>query len=575
MSALAITFGGYSLAGVKAENQDAFSALMPAGHDCQSKGFVACIADGLSCASHAKNAAQLVVTQFVSDYFSTPATWSTEKSANQVITSMNSWMFAQSETLAREPEQWFTTFTSLIVKSATGYVFHVGDSRLSVFKQGKLQAVTRDHNQGRATKQAVLTRALGADFRLSVDLHQLSLEVGELYLLTTDGLHDVLTAQYISQQLALLPEKPNKQCLEQASNQLVADALAHGSEDNISCLLVYIEQLPKHQQQEVEQALLSKTVLPALDVGMKLDGYQISKVLHQTPRSHLYLVKQSDAEQPLVLKVPSVNFADDAIYLQGFIREAWLGEQLNHPNIMKIKASSQNSQYLYHFCEYIEGQTLTAWMHDHPTPTLGQVRDIVEQIISALRALQRLDVVHRDLKPDNIMIDAFGKITLIDYGSAFVASLAENNDTLEEQVPQGSLDYIAPETLLHLTTSHQSDLFALGVICYQLLCGTLPYKPMSRYQANRVKAEYWQYRSIRQNRAELPIWLDLALKKATEPMPNRRYQAYSEFLADLTQPNQSALESYQNQPLLTRDPVRFWQAFSGFLAICLLISLLN
>jgi serine/threonine protein kinase len=253
---------------------------------------------------------------------------------------------------------------------------------------------------------------------------------------------------------------------------------------------------------------------------------------------------------------------------------------------MKIKRGSEKSKFLYHVCEYIDGQTLSQWMFDNPEPNLGQVRDIVEQIIIALRSFQRLDVVHRDLKPDNIMIDTYGKVFLIDYGTALIASLAENDSVLAETVPQGTLNYIAPETLLSLHADQQSDLFSLGVITYEMLCGQLPYKPMPVSVSNShncksketKKSQYdysqWHYRSIRQFRTDLPFWLDMVLSKATQADPKLRMQAFSELKADLSKPTDSAFDDYKSQPILQRNPVLFWQGATLLFAVLWTTSLI-
>ncbi|NMP32451.1 bifunctional protein-serine/threonine kinase/phosphatase [Thalassotalea sp. M1531] len=572
---LVVRFGGYSCAGEKAENQDAFSAFSPDNYELNAKGFVATLADGVSSANKAKEAAQLAVTQFIQDYYSTPETWSTQKSAAKVMTSLNEWMFSKSEAFHSNNQQWLTTLSSLIIKSTTGYIFHVGDSRISQFRNGQYSALTRDHNRKHGGQHLVLTRALGADYRLKVDAHQIALKVGDIYLLSCDGFHDFLSEQDICQALAEIGDKPSNNRLEALSKNLVETALNNGSDDNVSCLLVAVESLPVRQFSELERDLLNKRVLPALDVGMKLDGYEVLKKIHESTRSHLYLVQHKEEETPLVLKVPSLNFSEDVIYLQGFMREAWLGERVNHKNIMKIKRGIENSQYLYHFCEYIPGQTLSEWVFDNPKPSISQIRDIIKQIITALRVFQRLDVVHRDLKPENIMIDEFGKITLIDYGTALIASLEENADSIDEEIPQGSLNYIAPETLISMKADHHSDLFSLGVIAYQLLTGELPFKPMTRNEALSADYENWLYRPIKQYRDDIPLWLDFALKKATEPNPRARYQAYSEFEADICKPNVSAVEEYKSLPILQRDPVLFWQGMSFIFFILFLVALAN
>jgi serine/threonine protein phosphatase PrpC len=568
---LQVFLGGYSGAGTKATNEDAFASLVPKDAELTAKGVVAVIADGVSSASKAADAAQLSVTQFINDYYATPQPWSTQKSASKVLSCLNQWLYAQIDAVSGYTLQWLTTFSALIVKSSTGYIFHVGDTRISQYRQDELEVLTKDHQQKQGPSHSVLTRALGADHRLQVDVQQVAVQAGDIFVLTCDGVHEYLSAQQIKKQLSQLTQSPSAHALEQMAKLLTELAIENGSKDNVSCLLVYIGGTPNRALVEIERELLNKAIPPALTVGNSIDDYEICKVIHASIRSHLYLAKHPDESEPCVLKVPSQNLADDSSYLQGFIREAWLGERLSNSHVMKVKRGSDSSRFLYHICEYIEGQTLGQWMFDNPKPNLAQVRDIIEQIIIALRSFQRLEVIHRDLKPDNIMIDAYGKVFLIDYGTALIASLAENNDDVTETVPQGTLNYIAPETLLTLHADHQSDLFSLGVITYEMLCGELPYKPMQRAdmsshsdainnQQTRVENySQWQYRSIRQFRSDLPFWLDMVLSKATQADPKLRFQAFSELKADLSKPTSSALEEYKSQPILQRNPVLFWQ----------------
>ncbi len=572
---LQLHFGGFSSKGKKAVNQDAFAAFMPKGNDLIAKGAVAAIADGVSSASKAAEAAQLAVTQFIDQYYNTSQTWSTHKSAAKVLTSLNQWLCSQVNGHDSQQQQWLTTFSALIVKSSSGYIFHLGDTRISVYRNGCLERITSDHNRKQGVNNSVLTRALGADVRLKVDVHDVDVRQGDIFLLTCDGVHDYLSTKYIKQTLASVAAQPNNQQLESLAKQLVDQAITQGSDDNVSCLLVYISNTPNRRTEEIERDLLSKRIPPALQVGMILDGYKVKKVIHASIRSHLYLVEHKDHSEPLILKAPSENFSDDTLYLQGFIREAWVGERIKHSNIMRIKSDTQNSQFLYHLCEYIEGQTLSEWMHDNPSPSIGEVRNIMAQIISALRTFKRQELVHRDLKPDNIMIDKFGQVKLIDYGTVLIASLNENGETLQETVPQGSLNYIAPETLLNLTATSLSDLFSLGVICFEMLTGELPFKPMKTATITQTHYSDWQYRSLRQFRAELPLWLDLSLKQCTQADPKLRYQAFSEFATDLNKPNLLAVEEYKKQPLIERNPVQFWQGISVLLFIALLISLFS
>ena len=174
---LQLCFGGFSHKGLKAENQDAFAAIVPKKLELRAKGAVVAIADGVSSASKAAEASQLAVTQFIQEYLATPETWSTQKSAAKVLSSLNNWLYSQSgfvdALVNQDSPQWLTTFSVLIAKSNTGYIFHVGDTRITKYRQQQLEIITRDHNRKQIGQQDLLTRALGGDNRLEVDVHQI------------------------------------------------------------------------------------------------------------------------------------------------------------------------------------------------------------------------------------------------------------------------------------------------------------------------------------------------------------------------------------------------------------------
>jgi len=243
---------------------------------------------------------------------------------------------------------------------------------------------------------------------------------------------------------------------------------------------------------------------------------------------------------------------------------------------MKILPQQNNSNFLYHICEYIPGQTLRQWMHDNPQPSLDSVRSIVQGIIQGLRAIQRLGMVHRDIKPENVIITTENQIKLIDFGTVLVGGVAEITSLLDEECPVGSVDYVAPEYLLGQQCSVRSDLFSLGVMVYEMLTGNQPFA-MS-HVARRLPTSYneWDYQSAIQQRKDLPVWVDLCLQKATNPNPNYRYAVLSEFMTDLCTPNTQMLAKQESAPLLERDPVKFWQLISVILmSIVILQSVLD
>ncbi len=155
--------------------------------------------------------------------------------------------------------------------------------------------------------------------------------------------------------------------------------------------------------------------------------------------------------------------------------EEWIARRIDSPHVLKPCPASRPRRYLYIVTEFVEGQTLAQWMIDHPKPDLETVRGIVEQIAKGLRAFHRMEMLHQDLRPANVMIDKTGTVKIIDFGSVAVAGVAEAAPGVGHDGILGTEQYAAPEYFLGEAGSSRSDQFSLGVIAYQMLTGQLPY----------------------------------------------------------------------------------------------------
>lgn len=566
-TSLQIDGGALSSAGRKAENQDAVAIHRPDGDALRSKGVVALVADGVSHCARAAEASRACATAVIGDYYSTAPSWTVEKSMSRVLNALNSWLFGSGGQARSQRDSMATTLSLLVLKSTTAHLFHVGDSRIYRLRDAKLELLTRDHLLRDGSGRALLTRAMGIDSHLEVDHRQEALEQGDRFLLVTDGISAVLDQQRL-QALAA-----SGQPAQPLAETLVAEALAAGSDDNLSALVVDVTQLPAADADEARRQLLARVVPPVLAVGNRLDGYRVVRLLFSGTRSHLYLVEAERDGRRYALKAPSASFSEDLAYLEGFIHEGWVGQLLDHPNLMKIHPRP-DSAFLYHLCDYIEGCDLRQWALDHPAPSLDSIRPIARQLVAALRALQRAQMIHRDLKPENVLIDHHGQLRLIDFGTVHSGAQREQASLAgDDGVPVGSLHYIAPEYLLGQPATSQSDLFSLSVILYELLAGKRPFTDTDfRYSRPRSFSD-WHYQPLRHHRPDLPLWLDLALQQGCEPNPRQRTAAFSELLANLDRPNPELLAGHQHRPLLQRNPLRLWQLVALLLLLFNLIQL--
>ena len=557
-STLSVRFAQRSEAGEKTENQDTVGARIPDGNALTNKGIAVAIADGVSSSMAAREASQTAITGFLTDYYATPDTWRTQQSAMRVIQALNSSLFGRSQN-SIYGEGYLTTFSSLILKGSTAFIFHVGDTRVYRLRGEELECVTRDHTQRIDRNTQYLSRALGADPYLEVDIHTLELEVGDLFILSCDGIHEFIP---VADFKALI--KNNRSDLDALVNGAIDLALKNNSDDNISIQTVAIEQIGAATQSEAIQVLSRLPFPPLLSPGKIIDGLHVKKIIHESTRSQVYLV-ENEKGIPLVMKTPSVNFQDDPAYIERFVMEAWIGARIHGPQVARVIPAPESRSCLYYLTEYISGPTLTQLLKERRILAILDAVELIEQLIRGIRVFHRKDTLHQDLKPDNIVISAKGPI-IVDFGSCWVAGVEEVIAPFTRETVLGTADYSAPEYRYGGKVGPASDQFSLAVLLYEMLTGKLPYGANYANATDLHSFQKLKYISAMQHNPLVPYWLDKALEKALSIYPNARYEALSEWYQDLKHPNPQWLTQRQ-RPLIERHPEKLWKflAVSGWL----------
>ena len=345
-----------------------------------------------------------------------------------------------------------------------------------------------------------------------------------------------------------------------------------GSKDNLTVQIVRVDELPDGAASEVFAQPHELPLPPLLEARAVFDGYRIVRELHGSSRSHIYLAVDIETDAVVTIKIPSIDLRDDPAYLKRFMMEEWVARRIDSPHVLKPCLLQRKRNFLYVVTEFIDGQTLTQWMIDNPKPSLETVRGIVEQIAKGLRAFHRKEMLHQDIRPENIMIDATGTVKIIDFGSTMITGVVEAAPSGDRNDILGTQQYTAPEYFLGEPATSRSDLFSLGVITYQMLTGKLPYGGQIANARTRSQFNGLVYRPASHGDRDVPQWIDGTLEKAVHPNPYKRYDSFSEFLFDLRHPNANYL-STSSTPLIERNPLLFWKSTTIVLALAVIVLL--
>ncbi len=567
---LKISAGQYSDKGRKEINQDFYGVYIPKEPILTAKGVAAALADGISSSDVSQVASEAAVVGFLEDYFSTSETWSVKKSAECVLMATNSWLFSQTQQSQHRYDKnkgYVCTLSALVIKSTTAHIVHVGDSRVYRLRGDEFQQLTEDHRHWISSDKSYLSRALGVQQQLEIDYQALSVAPGDVFFLTTDGVYEFVSDDFIAQTIST--QEPDA-----AAKAIVDKAFQQGSDDNLTVQIIRVDELPGPDANEIYQQFTELPFPPILGARTVFDGYEIIREVHATSRSHIYLALDVESNTQVIIKTPSIDLRADPAYLERFLLEEWIARRINSAHVLKPCLQTRKRNYFYIVTEYIDGQTLTQWMIDHPKPDVETVRSIVEQIARGLQAFHRMEMLHQDLRPENIMIDSGGTVKIIDFGSTRVAGLMEITTSVERPDILGTAQYTAPEYFLGENGTPRADMFSLAVIAYQMLSGRLPYGTQVAKARTRAAQRKLNYQTVLDDEREIPAWLDETLRKALHPNPYKRYEELSEFLFDLRHPNKDFLNKTR-PPLMERKPVLFWKSVAFILAVIIVILVLN
>ena len=389
-------------------------------------------------------------------------------------------------------------------------------------------------------------------FRVSLELH-------DRLVLTTDGVHGVLSARAIG---AVLSGYGSAQSDAEA---LVEAARAAGSQDNITALVIDVTALPSADYDSVAAALQHLPIVSPPKVGDEIDGFVLEALICDGRYTRLFLARDPAGGEPIVLKFPKPILLSERGARMAFIREALIGARVDSPFVASaIPIAPGRQSRLYLAMPFYAGETLEARLNRSPL-SIRTGTEIGARIAKGLAALHRQAIIHRDIKPDNVILLDGGGLKVIDLGVAFLPKV---DDFTANEVP-GTASYMAPELFQGGVSSEACDQFALGVTLYRMFTGRYPYGEIEPFSHPRFGTAPPPSRY----RSDMPSWLEALILRAIAPDPAARFGDMFELVAALDGGASRAIGRRRSIPLIERNPVLFWQAVAVVLAIALIAAL--
>ena len=556
------SIGFTSLPGLRPRNEDFVGAIVGAIAPEERRDVAAAIADGIGSAKGGREAAETAVRGFLDGLWDVPETMEVRRAGARILDSLNGWIHAQGR---GDPNLtgMGCTFTALVLRGRLAHLLHVGDTRAYRLSSDRLTRLTTDHVRDDRGRSPVLTRALGIEAELRLDYTSHPVALHDRFLLCTDGVHGALVDEAIADILRV------RSAPEDTSRTLVAAALEAGSTDNCTALVLDVTALPTTRSDDVGSAIRALKLIPTPQVGDTVDGFVLNVLVSDGTYSRLFGAIDEADGGTVVLKFPKPQVAAEATYHAAFVREAWVGTRVTSPwvaHVIELPPGRQTC--LYTVMPLYVGELLETRLTRSPVVGLEEGRSIAIRLAHGAGALHRAGIIHRDIKPDNVILEPGLLPRLLDLG---VVRLPGLEDFPPEAIP-GTTAYMAPEMFAGEAGNVATDVYALGVTLFRAFTGSFPYGNPDAVSLPRQDRP----RDLATLRPDLPAWLAAALARAVAVDPAERFTDMAELASEFEAgPGHAPPPARRPLTLYERFPVQTWQAVAALLAVALAVSLLR
>lgn len=506
---------------------------------------VAALADGLGSAREGRAAAVAAVTSLRQAFSARPQSWTAGRVCEEILRHLNRRLWEEGLARFEAPELACT----IVVAALEGdrlFLLNAGDSRGYLWRGGELRQLSTDHREADPARRHVLTRALGLAEEMPPAVADLAVCAGDVVLLCSDGVTDVLDDDALAGWLAG----------GAGASAIVAAAAQRASaetRDDATAVTVRVVEAGTARAGRGQ----GPRVPGVLKAGEVVDGFTLRRSFRSSDRVWL-AVREGNS---FVLKFPPAAAAKNDAALAVFLREVWHATQLRS-EFFPAAFVPEDATTRFYAQEYLHAPTLKKFLADHGPLAPAQAVALGRFLLRAEQFLLGHGFAHGDLKPENIIMprEADGEgFRLIDLGNlAPVFSLAGR---------AGTPSYLAPERFTGAAITERTEVFAVGAVLYEALTGRLPYGEVEPFQ----KPVFSPPRAVTAQNAHVPPWLGAVVMRATVAQPERRQQTYSEMLFELENPAGVRPFFRPGTPLLERDPLRFYRTACWLLLLATLV----
>jgi serine/threonine protein phosphatase PrpC len=551
--------GFISETGPRERNEDFVAAVFGAELPEPRREVVAALADGVGGAKGGRVAAEIAVRGFLDGFWDLPETMEVRRAAARILNALNGWI----QSLGRQDPELAgmgCTFTALVLRGRVAHLLHVGDSRAYRLRGDQLTRLTTDHVRSRADGSRVLYRALGIEAEVRIDYASQPVVLHDRFLLCSDGVHGFLTDENIADILR------ERSAPGDTARALVATALGSGGADNSTALVLDVVGLPTAESADIGNAIMQLPLLPVPRDGETIDGFALKVPMSDGRYSRLYGAVDEIDGGDVALKFPKPEVAAVATFRAAFVREAWVGARVTSPwvaHIIELPPGRQTC--LYTVMPLYQGELLETRLARRPALGLEEGRNIAIKLARGAAALHRAGIIHRDIKPDNVILEGGGSLKLIDLGVVRIPGL---EDFPPEDIP-GTAAYMAPEMFAGEPGNEATDIYAMGITMFRAFTGEYAYgNPDAISPPRRTQPKEFSVL-----RPDLPAWVQAVLDRAIAADPAERFHDMSEFALEMEAgPARTTTEIRRPLTLYERNPVRFWQGIAALLGLMLLLT---